>query len=359
MRFDLTATGDLSRADRGRWGDLADAAVDPNPFYDPDFVMPAARAAGAEEELRLAVLQSDGEWVGALPLTQGRWRGRLPAAAGWRHPYGFLGTPLLRRDAPSGSVAELVSGILDATARPALVLEQLGDGQVADLLREAASALSLAVALDLSVERAMVLRRPDAAYLTDQEPKRRRELARQRRRLAELEGGEVRAFDVTDDQLAPARFLTIEAGGWKGSRGTAMASSATDSRMFTEVCERLRARGCLQLLELRAAERIVAAKCNLASAGGAFAFKIGFVDELARFSPGVQLELDNLEFFHEGGSRFMDSCASPDNEMINRLWPDRRRISTLVLTRPGLKGTAARAALGVAGRLKRSRGSDR
>ncbi len=35
--------------------------------------------------------------------------------------------------------------------------------------------------------------------------------------------------------------------------------------------------------------------------------------------------------FHEDrAEQWQDSCADPDNEMINRLWPDRRRLSTTV-----------------------------
>ena len=82
-------------------------------------------------------------------------------------------------------------------------------------------------------------------------------------------------------------------------------------------------------------------KCNLRAGDAVFCFKIAFDEEFAKFSPGIQLELDNVERFHEG-SAWMDSCATPDHPMINRLWPDRRRIRTVLLPSPGAVGRVSR-----------------
>ena len=61
-------------------------------------------------------------------------------------------------------------------------------------------------------------------------PKKLKELRRQRNRLAEH--GEVR-FEVarTPDEIAPRVeiFLTLEASGWKGQRGTALTQDDGDA----------------------------------------------------------------------------------------------------------------------------------
>src|SRR6267143_1114087 len=56
-----------------------------------------------------------------------------------------------------------------------------------------------------------------------------------------------------------------------------------------------------------------------------------WVDEgFRRFSPGVLLELDNVERAHQlPALRWMDSCAAPNRFMINHLWPDRREMQTV------------------------------
>jgi hypothetical protein len=87
-------------------------------------------------------------------------------------------------------------------------------------------------------------------------------------------------------------------------------------------------------------------KCNFLSGVGAYAFKIAFDESFARFSPGVQLELDNVVAFHERPQlRWMDSCAVARHFMINRLWTDRRTVRTLLLAPGGLRGEVVVALL--------------
>ena len=147
------------------------------------------------------------------------------------------------------------------------------------------------------------------------------------------------------DPEAVERFLRLEADGWKGREGTAMLDLPGHADFFREVCERFAALGRLQLYELRAGERTVAMKVNLLAPPGLFMFKIAHDEELGKFSPGVHLELENVERFLETDLKWMDSCADPHNQMINRLWPDRRQLTSIVLARGGLRGRASRAGL--------------
>ena len=64
-----------------------------------------------------------------------------------------------------------------------------------------------------------------------------------------------------------------------------------------------------------AALSAVAMKCNFLSGAGSFAFKIAFDEAFARFSPGVQLEIDNVQAFHEQGkgARILLKRVSPED----------------------------------------------
>ncbi len=84
-------------------------------------------------------------------------------------------------------------------------------------------------------------------------------------------------------------------------------------------------------------------QCNIVADDALFCFKVAYDDGLARFSPGVQLEVDAVSAFHErAGVAVMDSCAEPDNALVNRLWPDRRPLVTFVV--PG-RGAGSRLLL--------------
>ncbi|UJA19969.1 GNAT family N-acetyltransferase [Thermoleophilia bacterium SCSIO 60948] len=342
---------ELSPARVRAWEELAEAAVEPNAFFAPEFVVPAATGL-RENDLALAFTEEGGEMLAAMPVKVGRWRGRVPAVSAWCHRYGFLGVPLVRDGEIPRRVAELVHGAVRGAHRDLIALERLGDGPVSRSLVDLSDHTRLRAALRVDAERALLRRRAEPTYLADQAPHRRRELARQRRRLAEFLGEAIETVEAEPGAAAVDRFLELEASGWKGDRGTALASVSSHRRMFAELCRRFSSAGRLQLLEMRAGERLIAVKCNLRSAHGAFAFKIGFDEQLARFSPGVQLEVDNISFFHAGDAEFMDSCADPGNGMINRLWPDRRGLCSLVLAGSGLRGQTTRAALRVAGRVR-------
>jgi hypothetical protein len=81
-------------------------------------------------------------------------------------------------------------------------------------------------------------------------------------------------------------------------------------------------------------------KCNFLAGDGSFAFKIAYDEGQSHFSPGVMLELENIKRVHcRREIAWMDSCASPEHPMIDRLWLDRRVIQSVVV--PTGKGSGS------------------
>jgi CelD/BcsL family acetyltransferase involved in cellulose biosynthesis len=348
----------MFEADVDAWRDLVAAAVEPNPFFDPDFALPAARGLGASTVQLLVVRDGGGEWLGLLPVRRaGHWR-RMPSAvtAAWSHPYCFVGTPLVRRGTEDQVLPALIAALRRGTSLVAR--ERLAaDGPVADALDGALDEAGVRPIVWATEERAALHRREDGRYVElTLGSKRRRELRRQRSLMEAELGCAVACVDATGDPAAVDAFLELEAAGWKGRAGTAM-EVARAGEFFREACRGLAERGRLQLLLLRCGDRLVAAKCNLVSDDAVHCFKIAYDETLGRFSPGVQLELENIRAFHDRTELgWMDSCAAPDNQMINRLWPDRRRVTTLLVPGAGAAGRVGRlqaeVAAGVRHRLK-------
>ncbi len=126
-------------------------------------------------------------------------------------------------------------------------------------------------------------------------------------------------------------FLELEAGGWKGRHGTALGCQASHREFFARLTREGYARGQVELLGLFLDGKPLALKCNLRSGATAYAFKVTFAEDYARFSPGLHLELFNVEHLHGRPElEWMDSCADPDHFMIDRLWLDRRSVQTVV-----------------------------
>jgi CelD/BcsL family acetyltransferase involved in cellulose biosynthesis len=355
LTTELRSLDTLTPADVAAWRALAATAAEPNPYFEPEAVLPAARHLGGTG-LGLLVARDGDRWTGCLPV-QRRVRpvqaaarlGRLPGpcVVAWLHTHCFLGTPLLARDDPAGAAVSLVGALARGRGTGWLGFPTVGrDGPVAPALSAAFAEHGLAELTYERAQRAMLHRRGDGDYLAGMAPKRRREAARQRKALARELGAELRTTDRAGDPAAVERFLALEDGGWKGREGTSFLRIGGQADFVRELCDGFRAQGRLQLLELSAGGRAVAMKCNLVSGDGIFCFKIAYAEDVGRHSPGIQLELDNVQAFHATTTAaFTDSCAASDNQMINRLWPDRRTVATALVPTRGALGAVARRAL--------------
>jgi CelD/BcsL family acetyltransferase involved in cellulose biosynthesis len=351
--IELAATTD---SDLGHWRELATQAISPNPFLEPEYVLPLVRGLNKAAEVRLLVAHEGSEWRACLPVhTPGRWH-RIPmrSVSTWRGHvlYGLLGTPLLSPTRPDESLSLLLDRMRVADPRAKFAgLDWVADDRATSGPLDAALAsLTPAPLAFEQFERAALRRRPEPTYLEETlGSKRRRELRRQRRKLEEALDGPLEMVDCAGEEAALKRFVAIESGGRKGRSGVVLDADRGHLAFFEQMCRSFAELGRLQLFELRNGDRVTAAKCNLLAGDTIFLFKIAYDEAWSSYSPGILLELEMLKFFHEESEAdFMDSCADPNNAMINRLWPDRRPITSHALPTKGLTGRASRTVLAAA-----------
>jgi hypothetical protein len=189
-------------------------------------------------------------------------------------------------------------------------------------------------------ERAVVRRRPENTYVEETlSSKHRRELRRQWRKLGEALGDEPRMVELSADDSAYRRLVDLEAGATKAETGTVLAADPGHTEFFLEMCRRFAARGRLEVFALQAGGETIAMKCNLATRTTLFGLKIAYAPRWSDYSPGIQLELQALKFFHDcSEAQMMDTCADANNAMANRLLPDRRPIVSLAIPAAGPLG---------------------
>jgi hypothetical protein len=335
------------------WADLASAAIEPNPFYEPWLVIPALKLFDAGDLLFVLVFgyqpgDPPGPTVlcGFFPLARRRGVSGLPVKmlGLWRHDYCFLCTPLLR----SGWERETLSAFFDwleDDPRSCGLMEfglVNGEGPFHHLLVDFFNERTKLTFTSYCYTRAFFQPRgdPEAYLRAALAAKRRHELRRQERLLSELGGIEyVEVQPGPEMQAWIENFMRLEASGWKAQHGTAFASQPSHRAFFEEIAARAVDCGRLMMLELRCGGRPIASKCNFITPPGSFAFKIGFDAEYYRFSPGVMLELENMRrVVARPDLQWMDSCAAANHFMLNRLWTERRSIQTVVMAtgrRPG------------------------
>lgn len=326
MSLDLLDPATLSPGQRGRWQDLADDAVDPNPFHEPALLEPAARHL-RPRAMRLLVVERAGAWVACLPVQTGP--GGVGALIAWRHPYSFLSTPLLRRTAPVDAARALLEPL--RARRAALAsLPFVAAGPAERALRTAIAELGLAVAWERRHHRPALQRRPGevVALLSS---KRRSELRRNGRRLEEQLGAPLTVRERSGDPDALQRFLALEAAGWKGERGTALASSDDGRRFFVEMATAFAAAGRLQLRSLEVGDQVVAMSCELIGGDALYGFKSAFDERFRARAPGAWLLHDTaMAFQRDERLRLFDSCSDGGNAFVDHLLPERRELVSLI-----------------------------
>jgi CelD/BcsL family acetyltransferase involved in cellulose biosynthesis len=350
MRHDLLPISDLTAGHIGAWQELAAEALSPNPFAEPELVLPAARA-WAVDDVQLLVVRDGSDWRAALPVRRVRsWRG-VPGdvLAAWRHSYCFLCTPLVRAPGHEEALATLVHGAVRMS--PAFSLDWIdADGPLARPLVTALASEARIVVLE-RFERAAMDRRGQDDYLERALSARHRGKYRRRLRQLEAEVGPVTMRDDSDDPAAVTRFLELECSGWKGETHTAMACHPAHAAFFSEMSRGFSRAGRFRMQSLVTEDRTLAMHNQLIAGDTGFGFKMAFAEDLSRYSPGVQLQLAEIGAFHARGLQRLDSCTVPENETMNRLWPDRRALVSVVATRRGPAGAAAHGKWAAAARL--------
>jgi CelD/BcsL family acetyltransferase involved in cellulose biosynthesis len=310
------------------WRALAAHSVEDNHFFLPDVVLAAAGDFAADVRV-LAVRGRGGRLIALAPATLTRLGRIAPALRVWSHHFGPFGVPLVA----DGDLDEAASLLVQA-ATTLIVPDLPVDGPVARAIAQAAKRAGRAVQIAEAHQRAALARTTARGDLRASLPTRRRkEFARQLRRLAEL--GPVALESVTaPDALAAAfeEFLALEAAGWKGRGRTAIVSSLPVAAFARAVVQSRAAEAGVRIDALRLAGKPVAMVVSFLAGTSAWTWKIAFDEAFARFSPGAQLMLDlPSRLFAESAITRIDSLAAPDHPMVDHLWPDRIAIGTLVI----------------------------
>lgn len=338
LSWSVTPVGD----DPG-WASLA--ALADNAFFGPAFALPASRALGAR--LFLAIRRHEGEVVAALPFVRSRLGRIAPAVEAFAHDYAPFGLPLVHPAWGDRGTEFLLSHLALSAPGAALVLPWMPLGHpVAKALRQAAAVNGQPVVVLGQHARAVVSRGAEASLRSSLPARRRKELARQLRRLGDEGAVSLRTARGTEVAAAFEQFLALEQSGWKGKAGTAMASLPAIAAFAREVVAAFAQDDRARIDGLFAGDKPVAMLVTLLSGTTAFTWKIAYDEAYARYSPGAQLMLDMpARVFADHPVQSIDSLATADHPMIDRLWPERMELGKLIV---GPRGSGLRFSAGLA-----------
>ena len=342
------------------WDKVAADASEPNPFAERWCLQSALHLLDPERQTRLVVVQggADGPVIGVMPLAPASHYGRLPLrhVTGWSHPNHFLGLPLVRAGLES-LFWSILLGWCDAApwAKTMVHVPRLTeDGPLHRALIDVARVRGVEAETVHREERALLESplSPGEYWDAAVRAKKRKEHRRQANRLAEQGAVAFRRWSA-DEPVEPwiDAFLALEARGWKGRAGSALACHGETEAWFRAILSGAAAAGRLDMRVLDLGDRPLAMLVNFLCPPGGFSFKTAFDEDYARFSPGVLLQQANLDLLADDRIDWVDSCAAPGHPMIDSVWRERR---ALVWVNVPLGGTGDRLRFSMLSKAERA-----
>lgn len=345
----LVRLSDVTPAEAGRWADLVDRALEPNPFLSPAYLLSASRWLSRTSGILLVVVERDDRMIALLPLSrEDRFHGtplRYATTAGaFLKDDAPLCAPLVDTEQATAALDGLLGFLADRrNGVPALVELTLlpGSGALHEALHDACRRAGVPMLERSRFERAFLDRASDAPAPRDALSRsKRKQVERLTRRLEEATGSSLLMEDRGDDPRAFETFVALEAAGWKGDvdrDGGALEVTPGAVEWFTDVTDGLRERTNLRLLTLTAGEDVVYMSLLLGAGGSLYSLMDTYDERFAKFSPGVIGRVMEQEFVlgRTTADRF-DPCLHPKNVGPSGLYRDRRTLVGVVLATRGL-----------------------
>ena len=337
-----------------QWLELESAALEPNAFLSPNFVLPAAHYICPNQEPFCVFVYDgaadDGELhgLGIFERKQGNRTFPLPHVAAFVAPQEtFLTGLLLKPDRASECIAALFEYFGHHPNTHGVLFEQRClNSEQGNLITSTASKNGIPW-IGRTYTRPIL----DNDVIPNDYPRghlSRNSLKKWRRGMRVLQSNGAVTFDFIIENATETaiidEFMRLENDGWKGDAGTSILSHPSRELFFREMCANFGRHQNLIWTQTLINGTVISSTCNLVSGRHGFAYKLGWDRGWSAARPGILQEVELAGQFQKNLKEIdaFDSCVD-ENSYLHGLWPGVRQIATGVfpITRTGV--LAARA----------------
>lgn len=299
------------------WNKLASQSIYANPFYECWNLLPALRHLDKNQKIYIATIYSaESELIGLFPVVFERWVMHLSILTIWKHEHCFLTDPLMMEKFDMVAVLELLCTQFNLSwcSWPCHAPELVP----ADRKRVHSYLESRAAIMNTDTIE---------AHLDSLSGKKKREHGRVLRRAAELHGQVIyeEHKNITDGL---DRYTQLEKSGWKGRNKSAILSEYNTFNYYKEMAKHCNDKNIIEFQVLRIENVDLAIAFRFVSGLRYFEVKTAYNEDYRNIGPGKILELKILKQLSQLENIQVDSCTSPDNYLINTLWPGRKLVQT-------------------------------
>lgn len=348
------------------FADLCRRAEAPNLHMAPAAVAAALSFGIASDDIVILAAQkeSDERLLGLWALRRMRslHSGLTPVLEAPLVPlYEVSSAPVLDRERAGDAALALARAIVEAPDLPKILKLPLlpMSGSVFAALQAALGATGSTISVFERWQRPMLVPEPgnDAErYLRralGQGYKKRMQQHRQLEKAGTLTYQRQRGADAI---TALEEFLALEAAGWKGRGGTALASLPQHSAYIREIVRNFAAIDAVRIDLLRLDDAPIAGGLLLDFAGQSHFLKIAYDEGKARLSPGRALAIAMLRTDFAAGLPFrLDSGAGDRVDPSAYPWGERQEMANAIVALAGHSAALPRLAATARLRLRRWR----
>ena len=337
---------------KSAWEHLAENAIECNPAFESNVLIPALNHL-ASDAVRVLVVENKNaingqEIVGLVPIETKRvYRLPFKAAEIWKHDQCFNSTPLLAKYHAAESWS-LICEQLASDGYSLLSLDTVSAGPEIESAFQSLEGQRVRRFQRDHFQRAAFI--PDFNTTTDDYVMKnasknlRKNLGRCLRKLEEI--GEVsweRSNEYSDFSQITEDFLQLESSGWKGREGTALACSKSTLAFYQDLISESAQQKKARFLSLKVEGQVVAMICDIQSGSTIYCYKTAYDESFAKFSVGTLVKFKNIENLFQNGVRIGDSCTSPGQSNMSRIWGQKLNFQNVIFSlKPGLTQLAVR-----------------
>lgn len=342
-RVEVVASIEHARELRAPWSDLAERALDREPFLTPEWLLAWWEAFGAGT-MKLVLIWADGRLIGVGPFAvenQRIWGRSRRVLRFWSNSYSNRTNVVLDRDRAPGAAAALVDYLFDGprdwdVARFGPVL---ADGRATEAFMGALLATGRKAGVR-GAHASPYLALPNSwdALEARLGGSYRRSLRRKARKAEAAGGVEVTLEGRSVEDVEDA--FRIDRNAWQHRAGTGIGSQPEIEQFYRALAEHASERGWLRMAYLSAGGTPVCYELNLEYHGVLYNLKLGYDAEHADLSPGLVLKRKVLEQAIRDGLKEYDFLG--EEEPYKMRWADGvRTLGTIHFHRSGVAPSLA------------------
>ncbi len=319
------------------WQDLCGRAAEDNVYYSPRYACALLDSVERDKNVSFAVVWDQSSLVALLPFTRPAFRIPVlqPAARAWLTKYTFSCMPLLDRERKTDAAGVLLDVLASISPSEWIIPTVNVQGDACQSL--------VAILAQRGLPWTFVEQFQRAILETDETfddyvkrhvlPKRLKGLSRNRRRLEELGKVEHQTHRFGDGlDRAVAAFLEIEASGWKGKRGTALACDERTKQFALDAFTGGEARSICRADVLTLDGKAIAVSLVALSGRTGFAVKSCYDETYRSQCAGLLVELELVRsFLSEKWAKRLDS-ATAGAHVLDELWSGRVEVGDLIFS---------------------------